>query len=428
MIRDPAEVGAQARLVVERFYVLTRNLAVHGDGHPLVAQNAAALSAAMDAAGPPYALQFVGHAVFIDRVLAVLDALNFSRSLKLARYLAAVGVNEVRVEYAPSPHDLIALARALLSRGSSAPAVDGLHLREIRGVSGGGSGEVIDPELFSTAQMVRALIETEGLEAAIADGWAWSSGISVVRRVERARSVDLASCLRFIDFAPGALTVPRRALGALLNVLSMTLATGLSTSLSRVASHTAFALGLYGLAEREGASFVEAVETSLPRMVATAMSGSAHLDPHRQRVCALLQSVVARHEAPAQWNPLARAVALAYDLERLRCPLGPDYDLRGIDLLAWAARQGERAHLRPWVRALFAVYGVLPPNARVLMEGRPAIVLGGAEDGAPFTPLVYLRDEGTLALPDDPVTLARSADAVGDRARDGDPGRISAPG
>ncbi|MEZ4389973.1 MAG: hypothetical protein R3A48_02665 [Polyangiales bacterium] len=221
MTRDPNEVGEQARAIVERFYILTRNVAVHGDTHPLVGQNAEALAAAMDAAAPPYALQFVGQAVFIDRVLAVLDALNFSRSLKLARYLAAVGVNEVGVEYTPSSQNLIALARALLSRDGAAPSVDGLHLREIRGVSGGGgSGEVIDPELFATAQMVRSLIESEGLEASLEGGWSWSSGISVVRRVERARNVDLAACLRFIEFAPGPRSVPRRALGALVTVLS----------------------------------------------------------------------------------------------------------------------------------------------------------------------------------------------------------------
>lgn len=408
-MRDPNEVGAQARAIVERFYILTRNVAVHGDTHPLVGQNAAALAAAMDAASPPYALQFVGQAVFIDRVLAVLDALNFSRSLKLSRYLAAVGVNEVGVEYTPSTQNLIALARALLSREGAAPNVDGLHLREIRGVSGGGgSGEVIDPELFATAQMVRSLMESEGLEASIDEGWPWSSGISVVRRVERARNVDLAACLRFIEFAPGPRSVPRRALGALITVLAVTSAAGLSTSLSRVASHAAFALGLYGLAEREGASFVEAAETSLPRLIATAMAGGTNLDPHRQRVCALLQSVVAAHDDPSRWNPLARSVALAYDIERLRCPLGPEFDLSALDLLAWASRAGEREHARQWVRALFAAHGVLPPNARVLVGGREGIVLGGAEDGEPFTPLVYLTGDGSLALPETPVTFARS--------------------
>ena len=407
MSREPSEVGAQARSIVERLYVLTRNLAVHGDAHPLVAQNAAALATALEDAGPPFALQFVGQAVFIDRVLAVLDALNFSRAVKLARYLAAVGVNEVGVEYVPTTAQLVSLARALLTRGASTPSVDGLHLREIRGVSGGGSGEVIEPELFATAQMVRALMEVESLESNAGEGWPWSAGIGVVRRVERARGVDLAACLRFLEHAPGALTVPRRALGALLSAMAMTHAAGLNTSLSRVASHAAFVLGLYGLAERDGASFVEAAETALPRLIATALGGGTSLDPHRQRVCALLQSVVSRHDEPDRWNPMARAVALAYDLERLRCPLGPSFDLRTMDLLAWAARSAGREQSRTWVRALLAAHGVLPPNTAVLHEGRPAVVLGGAEDDAPMRPLVYLKGAGAVAMPDGPVRFPR---------------------
>lgn len=418
MSRDPAMVGAQARAIVERLYVLTRNLAVHGDTHPLVGQNAAALALALEAAEPPFALQFVGQAVFIDRVLAVLDALNFSRAQKLARYLAAVGVNEVGVEYVPTNAQLVMLSRALLTRGASVPSVDGLHLREIRGVSGGGSGEVIEPELFATAQMVRALIESEAAELNVSGGWPWSAGIGVVRRVERARRVDLASCVRFIEYAPGARTVPRRALGALLSAMAMTGAAGLSTSLSRVASHAAFALGLYGLAEREGASFVEAAETALPQLIGTALGGGTSVDPHRQRVCALLQSVASQHDEPRRWNPLARAVALAYDLERLRCPLGPSFDLATMDLLSWAARVAGRVHAAEWVRALLAAHGVLPPNAAVTVDGREAVVLGGAEDDEPMRPLVYLKGVGAVNLPDGPVSIARCV-AVEERERDG---------
>jgi hypothetical protein len=141
----------------------------------------------------------------------------------------------------------------------------------------------------------------------------------------------------------------------------------------------------------------------------TAMGGGTSIDPHRQRVCAVLQSVEARIDEPERWNPLARAVALAYDLERLRCPLGPGFDLGSADLLAWAARIAEKQHDPRWVRALFAAHGVLPPNTRVqLADGRLGVALGGAEDEAPFLPLVYLKGEGVVALPEEPVQFARS--------------------
>lgn len=411
MIRETADVSPLARLLVERLFVLSRNLAVHGEAHPLVLQNAEALAAAMEAAAPPYAVQFVGQAVFIDRALAVLDPLNFSRANKLARALSALKINEIRVEWAPAPGQLVALARALGTRGATAPTVDGLHLREIRGARGGNAGEAVEPELFASAQMVRALIEAESLEAALDRGWNWSHGISVVRRVERARQVDYAACVRFLDHAPGARTVARRGTGAVLSALAMAAAAGLPTALGRIAAHVALALALQGLSERDGASVVEAVETALPRLLESVLGGGTSMDPHRQRVCAALHSVASRIDEPARWNPLARAAALAYDLERLRCPLGSAFDHPSLDLLAWAARTSGRAHDPRWVRALLAAHGVLPPNARVtLADGRAGVVLGGAEDEAPLLPLVYLKGDGVVALPDEPVRFERTTE------------------
>jgi len=314
----------------------------------------------------------------------------------------------VGVEYTPAPAQLVNLARALSTRGAAAPNVDGLHMRELRGVRGGIAGESVDPELFASAQMVRALVEAEALEAAVGEGWHWSHGVSVVRRVERARQVDFAACVRFLDYAPGERSVARRGVGALLNALALTGAAGVNTALCRVTAHAALALALQGLAEREGASFVEAVETALPRLVATVLGGGSAIDPHRQRVCALLHSVAARIDEPARWNPLARAAALAYDLERLRCPLGPAFDLPSTDLLSWAARVAGRGHDARWVRALLAAHGVLPPNARVELEGgRAGVTLGGAEDDAPMLPLVYLKGEGVVVLPEQAVQFAR---------------------
>lgn len=409
MSREAAEAGVLVRGLIERLFVFTRNFAVHGDGHPLVLTNADTLAAAMEAATPPFALQFVGQAVFIDRVLAVLDPINFGRANKLARAFAALHVNEIRVEYTPTPAQLVPLARALATRGAAAPSVDGLHMREIRGVRGGSAGEAVDPELYATALMVRALIEAEALEAAMTDVWPWSQAVSVLRRVERAKNADLPACIRFLDHAPGPRSVARRGIGALLSTLAMAGAIGLPTAQSRVAAHAALALALQGLAEREGASVIEAVETSLPRMLNSALGASSAVDPHRQKVCAVLHSAAARVDDPPRWNPLARAAALAYDLERLRCPLGPDFEHPAVDLLAWAARTAGRSHDARWVRALLAAHGVLPPNAQVEMDdGRAGIVLGGADDDTPMLPLVYLKGEGVVALPEQAVRFARS--------------------
>ena len=90
---DSGRAGELARSIIDRFFVLTRNLGVHGAAHPLAHQNAEALAEALDAVGPPYAIQFVRDAVFVDRELAVLDPPNFLRARRLAASLASAAVS-----------------------------------------------------------------------------------------------------------------------------------------------------------------------------------------------------------------------------------------------------------------------------------------------------------------------------------------------
>lgn len=405
-LRPEAEAEAGAGVIVDRLFVLTRTVAVHGEAHPLSLQLAESVVAAMTATGPPFALQFVGQAVFVDRALAVLEPQSFHRALHLARALAAMHVNEVKVEWPPAPAAVLTLGAAIARKATEAPTVDGLFMREITGAREGTAGSAVDAELFATAQVTRALADVESLEARLGAGWAWAGAVGAIRRAERAIEADLGACLRFLDLAPGERTVARRALGAMLHALAMLDAVKVSVASRRVGAHAALTLALHGYSEREGCAFAEAADTALPTLLAGVDAGAATLDAHRLRVCALLHGVCAHFADPGKWHPVARAAALAFDLERLRCPLGTEFALENGDLLAWAARADLATHDPRWVRALLAAHGILPAGAQVrLADGRLGVSLGGAPGEDPLRPLVYLHS-GTILWPESPVDIA----------------------
>lgn len=400
---ETSRAGEFARTIIDRFFVLTRNLGVHGPAHPLPHQNAEALAEALEMVGPPYAIQFVRDAVFVDRELAVLDPPNFLRARKLAALLSALGVDELRIEYAPSPMSLVSVADAI-TRGSPLPVVDGMIFRRIEGAQSGTEAVQVDTELFATAQLLRALLDVEALEEARLSAWPWSQGISIVRRVERARESDLDSCLRFIDHAPGVRGAARRAIAAAIHGLAASSAARLSLPLRRVVAHGALALVLYGDAGGP-TNFREAAARALPAMVESIGATRAALDPHRLRVCAVLQSVL---EGAHTAHPLAAPMLLAYSLERVRGVRGVSFEHTTMDLLAWAARLAGRRLDARWVEALLCAYGVIPPNTRVRsLEGGDGVAMGGAPDDAPRQPLVLLDADGTLLAPEVPVSFAR---------------------
>ena len=400
--------GVLARAIITHLYVLTRNLGVHGAAHPLVHQNAEQLAASLDEVGPPYAIQFVSDALFVDRALAVLDPPNFLRARKLAASLRALKVNELRVEYAPSAANLVAVAAALAEK-KPLPGVDGMVFREIDGTRAGTEALQVDPELFATAQLLRGVMDVEAIVPAMAKSWPWSKGIAAVRRVERARETDLDACLRFLDHAPGVRGPARRAVGAAVHGFAMTGAARFPMPLRRVVAHGALALVLYGHGPEGAVNFRDAAGRALPAMVESIGATRAALDPHRMKVCAALQSVV---DDPTRPHPLAAPMALAYSLERVRALPGLGFEHANMDLLSWAARiAGARLDAR-WVQALLSAYGVLAPGARLrTLEGGDGWCLGGAPEDAPRQPLVLLDGDGTVLAPEVPVDFARVREA-----------------
>lgn len=397
--RRSAAIGA----IIDRLFVLSRTVTVHGEGHPLSLQLSESVVSAMAATEPPFALQFVGQAVFVDRVLVVLEPQTFMRSLRLSRWLSAMHVHELSVDETPTPRAVLSLGAAIARRATTAPVIAGIATREIANATAGVDGSVVDPELFATAQMTRALADVETLEARMPEGWSWPGAVRVLRRVERALDADLGACLRFLDLAPGETTVARRALGALVHTTAMLAAVKVSAASRRAGAHVSLALALHGYAERDGCTFAESADTALGGLLA--LGAGAVLDAHRSRVCALVHGVCAHFEDRSKWHPVARAAALGFEIEKLRCPLGPEFVLENVDLLAWAVSAVDQHDLR-WVRALLAVHGTLPVGAKVkLGDGRTGVSLGGAPETEPFRPLVYLSS-GTIVWPESAVDIA----------------------
>lgn len=403
--RVPTVDRSPIRAVMERLFVLMRTIAVHGETHPLTVQTAQTLGESLAASSPPFALQFVRQAVFRDCQLVMLDPNNFQRAQRVAAVLEQMKVNELAVEFVPEVQGLIALGRALHQVPDEAPHIDGIRLRKIQNTTGGNEGEQVDPSVFAVAQMTRAVVDAERLVGSVSSVWGWSLGVAVTRRLERALDAADSVCLSFVEVAPGALLTPRRAVTATLHALAATRAVGLTAATQRATAHAALAVALHGISAREGVSFVEAVERTVPSLHAGISGARLGSDPHRARVCAIVHSAKLHAGAPSSWHPTTRLVQAVYEMERLRCPRSVTFDLKTTDLLAALAEAPNEEADPAWVAALMAALGVIPPGVRVrTADGALGVVMGEGVAGDPSRPRVYV--DGRTVDTDRPVTLA----------------------
>ena len=344
--------GRTARMMVERLFVLMRTLAVHGPSHPVSVQIAQALADGIAASDLPFSLQFVRQAVFENHALVMFDPGGFQRSLRVAAALAAIGVHQVSVDQVPAVEDLVALGAELASGHGTALQIPGVQLRAIRDGQTGTAGETVEPARFAAVMLLRALMDAEHINEVRGGAWPWSRGAAILRRLERATDADAGTSTRFLEVAPGAFTVPRRAVQA-----------------------TALALAAMRLV---GLDFATAATRALDQLRSSLAAGRSKVDPHRRRACALVHDAAFRPEARARWHPVARLVELVYEHEVLRCPSDTDFDLNAVDLLSALA---PRAFVRDdpgWLQALTEIVGRWAPGLRVTLEdGATGVLLGG---------------------------------------------------
>ena len=140
------------------------------------------------------------------------------------------------------------------------------------------------------------------------------------------------------------------------------------------------------------------------RMVNSPLRKRTGIDPHRLRVCAIVYQFkenLAEIEKEVQLT--MKLIELVYELERQRCPVGTDYALSKLDLLAKViedkSRFGEKA-----LRLFMHVTGVLPPGTRIeLADGKKGTVVGPGPSNNPWHPQVQVGDR--VFVPLDRVTI-----------------------
>lgn len=402
--------GGHTRDIVERLFVLSRVVLMHGPRHPLVDQTVAVLAQNMAAAAPPFALQFVGQGVFRDRVLVPMDAEHFTRARLLATALANLGAHELAVDAAPTPDTLLELG-VLLARGSQGPGDDleraqlpGLRFREIPAARYGADSTQVDPEMFAIAQVALAIHDAEALHAQRDGAWPWSAGVGLLRRLERAMDAGAAPTMRALDTAPGPWSVARRALAVCHHVMTALSDLKVAPSTRRAIAHAAAAVAVHGLQEREGLPLEAAAKAALRRMLDAPLPARTGVEPHRLRTLALVRGVAMRSNEPEQWTGAMAVIELAYAMERHRCPEGVDFALARVDLLAFAAAAMEGGFDPRWVRALVTRSGQIPPGATVrLADGRVGMAMEPGDSGDPMRPRVLV--DGAVVEPESAVRL-----------------------
>ena len=411
---EDASGAVLSRAIVERMFVLSRVVMMHGPRHPLVAQTVTSLAHAMASAAPPFALQFVGEGLFRDRVLVPLDAENFHRARQLAKVLSNLGVHEVSVDAAPPPEALIELG-VVLARGAQGPCdeleharLPGLRFREIPAARWGSDAVQIDVELFSIAQVALSFDDADTLYEKRDGPWPWPAGVGLIRRLERAIETSVPATMRALDTAPGEWTVPRRSLAVCHHVLTALGDLKVALSTRRAIAHAALAIALHGLRDREGLPLHVAAKTALRHMLDAPLQSRTGVEPHRLRTLALAHGVATRAEEPANWTGPMALIELAYMLERRRCPADVPFALARVDLLAYAAEKMGTEFDGRWVQALVTQCGTIPPGATVrLADGRVGMALEPGASGDPMRPMVLV--DGVTVEPREAVRLVATA-------------------
>lgn len=376
--------------VLDGLFVLFRTATLHGVDHPMVQAAAQRLGALLDKSGP-MEFQFVEGMVFRSGRLLPLEPEDHARGLVLSEALARREVDEVHL-HTSDPTALHSLAAALLDPAvEPAPGVAFDTHESARG----DQKEEVAPEVFAATQLALAVADAEALRAQ--ETWSFRLALSIVRRVERAWAKAPGYAGSVLERAPGEWSPARRAVAALSHVMAALIRLEASRSVRRVVGHATLACGLVGLRRRGGVEFEEAVRRASELLESTP-NKRRHVDPHRQRLLAMLRTV-ARGRETLTVGPL---VQLGYGLELARCPRGSEGHLEIGELFAHAAGNMGRLFDPRWVRAFISLHGVFPAGARVQLEdGRIGVALGpGARADRP---LVLV--DGQLHEPTGPVSL-----------------------
>jgi len=372
----------------------------------------------MAAAEPPFSIQFIGKAVFRDRVLVPMDLELFERVQLLNTCMHNLSAHDMAVDSVPDESDLVILAEVMChARQTSSQAIHeisiaGLDFREIPDASAGVEEEEVDPEVFALTHLTLAMESADKMVGDREGSWQWITAMAIVRRLERVIARSRHAGLRAIETAPSEWTEGRRAVDAAMNVLLVLLDLKTSTLTRRAAAHAAFALAVQGLHTRRGVPVPEAAVSLLPRMLDAPTLSRTGVEPHRLRTTSIVATYSKACTGTTRTLPgLSSLVNIAYSMALNRCPDRVRFNLGRIDLLAGLLSRAKGTADDVWVSALIASHGTVPPGTVVgLADGNMGTVVGPGSSGEPWRPQVLVN--GRLVEPDRPISMISPASAA----------------
>ena len=402
----------QAQAIIERLYLLMQLTKTHGREHKLTTQAVDSLKESIGAAQTPLSFQFLGQAVFRDRLLIPFEVKGFEQSQALSRAIDNLSMHEITFNRVPEIEELSSFGDAL-ARGVAGPGEDLLEMQlpsitwsELPSIKRGMDSQKLDPEVFVATQVTLAIVDAEVLTTQVDEPWDWSRGLMIIHRLERAISSGVVVTARALEIAPGQWTIGRRMVAAAFRVLSALTAVKASPPVQRAAAQAMLAISCFGLKSRGGEPISRAAPRALKALLSSTLSSRSGITPHGMRVCSLVQRFI--YQSADLSEGVTPLLALCYGLEQRRCAEGVSFDLTFADLLAYAvSHEAEKLDSR-WIRILVMVSGNVPAGTNVrLGDGRLGIVLGPSKSGKPLCPSVLVNN--SVIIPSVPVELVSSS-------------------
>lgn len=402
---ESKEGGHEAELI-EALFVLARTVQSHGVKHSIVEMGAERVRGILTSCKPPFALQFVAEALFRDNHLVPVSPQVYKDVVGMTKALNNLRAQEIRFTEVPTTTTLCALGVALSiglvneSDRLHEERLKGIEVLELKDVRMGQDSEKVSADVDALVQvaLARRAIESFSREA---PRWDWPMGLAILRRLERAIEKDPDAALKGLTQTlsrDDSIDIARRALLSCFHILRIMESIKAPRADQRAAGHAALALCMLGLESRGARPLKGAAEEALLKLMNFEQTHRSGIEPHKLRVCALLDALTSGEEKSMWLEPLT----LVYALEKERCPPSVNFALDQVDVMALALERFGDGKLAPWVRILVSTMGILPPGAQVMtQDGKTYRVVGqGPELMRP-----RLNSEAGIFVPKAPVRL-----------------------